>query len=60
MEETKIIDDVNEGIINTEMEEPIVEEYPEVTEEVIDGEELPEAPVTHGEEEAIEGTLEEE
>lgn len=43
-----------------EVKEPKVEEYPEETEEVIDGEELPEAPVTHGEEEAIEGTLEEE
>lgn len=60
MEETKIIDDVNEEIINTEIEEPEIEEYPEETEEVIDGEEIPEAPITHDEEEAIEGTLEEE
>ena len=55
MEETKIIDGVNE-----EMQEPEIEEYPEETEEVDDGEEIPEAPITHDEEEAIEGTLEEE
>ena len=60
MEETKIINDANEEVINAEIKEPEIEEYPEETEEVIDGEELPEAPVTHGEEEAIEGTLEEE
>lgn len=55
MEETKIIDDVKE-----EIQEPETEEYPEENEEVNDGEEFPEAPITHDEEEAIEGTLEEE
>lgn len=52
MEEEVKIDDV--------MKEPEIEEYPEETEEITEGEEIAKAPVTHGEEEAIEGTLEEE
>lgn len=42
------------------IEEPIVENYPEENEEIDENELLPEKPITHGEEEAIEGTLEEE
>lgn len=53
-------DDAEETDTYIECQEPEIEEYPEEIEENIDGEEIPTAPVTHDEEEAIEGTLEEE
>lgn len=68
MEKTEIIDDISgaenltitdEMDLKDDNQEPEIEDYPEEIEE-FDNEDLPKMPITHDEEEAIEGTLEEE